>query len=421
MNNQQVDQALRALGETIRAESRVKLLVVGGTAGLLAGFLPPSRTTADCDVVWPGAADEWKELERAAADIAKRLGLPSNWLNRDCEMFEWSFPLGWRGRCEFAGRYGPLEVYTVCRRDLIAIKVMGAPKRPQDLDDLRALAPTPDDLAFVGRAPGPAGGGGSGQGKVRGRTEHRASSWRCNMTGNLENTEARWARLGALFNCAPSEEPVDLERLLLDTARRCGENARLLPLAVTWLADYGHFVAKHRLKRLIGAELEAEASAVLGLILESALKHGAAPDLQVPLEACRPARPGRPLSPAYGADPALAAIAEKNASTTSRRWGVWTPEPDLKSDAVRPVQWVLAQNPNYRDRVIRKGDLRCSILETLDRDLGGRAKSESELARLCGAQRTAIRKALAALVQEGEVEVFSPNRRDHVIARRRAA
>ncbi len=238
-----------------------------------------------------------------------------------------------------------------------------------------------------------------------------------------DSLEAAWARLGVLLQCAPASRSPDLERVLLETARSVGGNARLYPLVVSWLAGYGGFVAKHRLKRLIVAELEPEHQAALGLILETALAHGAARDLSVPLEACVRRTVAGPLFAAQQADAGLRAIAEKHATAVSRQWGVWAPEVELKRDAVRPVGWLLEQNPGYRERIVRKGDLRCSILETLRLDTDGRARSESELARLSGATRTAVRKALEALVQEGEVSVAKEhgNDRDHVVVLRRAA
>jgi len=116
-------------------------------------------------------------------------------------------------------------------------------------------------------------------------------------------------------------------------------------------------------------------------------------------------------------------IAQRRAREASHRWGLWTPPIQLKPDALRPVDWVLARNPTYRGRIVRKGDLRCRILEALRRDAGGRAHSESELARLVGAARTAVRKALRALVQEGAVviEPRASNDRDHAVVLRSAA
>jgi len=237
------------------------------------------------------------------------------------------------------------------------------------------------------------------------------------------NLERDWARLGVLFACAPSAVTPDLERLLVDTARGAPENARLLPLVVSWLAEYGHFVARHRLKRLAADERDDETKAILGLLIEEAVAHAATRDLLIIHDSCEPLTRPRPLSDAQRDNPSLERIAERNASQASRKWRVWTPPVLLKKDAIRPVAWLLEQNPSYRDRIVRKGDLRVSILETLRRDLPkNEAPSESALTRLSGATRTAVRKALAALELEGEITVGeSPtNDRDHPVRLRAA-
>ncbi len=238
------------------------------------------------------------------------------------------------------------------------------------------------------------------------------------------NVERDWARVGVLFGCEPSRRVPDLERLLLDTARKCPDNARLLPLAATWLVAYGQFVARHRLKRLVQTELDPEPQAILGLLVEEAVRHGATRELLIISDECRPLTPALPLSRAQRDQESLARISKRRASALSRKWGVLTPQVEPKPDAVRPVTWLLDQNPEYRERIIRKGDLRVSIIETLRRDLPGRtAASESALSRLSGATRAAVRKALAALELEGVVTVAagSSNDRDHPVTLRNAA
>ncbi len=42
-------------------------------------------------------------------------------------------------------------VTAVSRRDLMALKLMGAAQRPQDLEDLDAMKPGPDEAAFLHR------------------------------------------------------------------------------------------------------------------------------------------------------------------------------------------------------------------------------------------------------------------------------
>lgn len=225
--------------------------------------------------------------------------------------------------------------------------------------------------------------------------------------------ERNWTRVGVAFACAPASATPDLERLLLATASACEHNSRLVPLTVTWLARYGDFVARHRLKRLVQTELDQQHEPALGLILEEAASHGASRELLIAAEECSPAEPARPLFDVHQGS--FADLARRHASPLALRWGLWAPEVVLKPDAIRPARWILQENPGYRDRIIRKGDLRVSILESLRYDTpDGAARSESELARLAGANRSAVRKALAALVLEGAVAISSEGR-DHSV------
>lgn len=242
-------------------------------------------------------------------------------------------------------------------------------------------------------------------------------------TRKLGSQDARverdWTQLGVLFNCRASRRTPDLERLLLDTARACPDNARLLPPVVTWLSRYGQFVARHRLKRLVQTELEPEYSSILGLIVEEAIAAGGTRELLNVSEACEPRRPAGPLSRAQRTEVSLSEIAKRHASEASARWGAWAPPVEPKPDAIRPVSWLLEHNPELRERIVRKGDLRVSIIETLRRDIpGGSAPSEVALAKLSGATRAAVRKALSALQLEGAVTVGddAATRRSYPIA-----
>lgn len=240
----------------------------------------------------------------------------------------------------------------------------------------------------------------------------------------FKSVERDWARIGVLFSCEPSRETPDLERLLIDTARKCPDNARLLPLTVTWLVEYGQFVARHRLKRLVQTELEPEPQAILSLLIEEAVRHGATRELLIVSEECHPLSPAVPLSRVQRDRASLSLISERRASELSQKWGVWTPPVEPKPDAVRPVTWLLDQNIEYRERVIRKGDLRVSIIETLRRDVPGHSvASEAALSRLSGATRAAVRKALDALRLEGVIglERDAMNERDHPVTLRRVA
>ncbi len=148
----QLEQALRSTGSQLSRDGLtdvVRLYVIGGSAGLLSGLLPSHRTTGDVDVGTVDPQEHWGRVCDAAREVAKKMSLPGQWLNDRCQMYGWCLPLGWRERCEPMNRYGPLEVFAIERRDFIAAKVISAPKRPQDLEDLRDLSPTAEELAFA--------------------------------------------------------------------------------------------------------------------------------------------------------------------------------------------------------------------------------------------------------------------------------
>ena len=221
-----------------------------------------------------------------------------------------------------------------------------------------------------------------------------------------ESTEAAWCRIGVLLPVTPASASPDLERLLIQTARELPNHSRLFVIAASWLVAYGALVAKHRLKRLIVAELEPEHQAAMGLLLETAVELGASRELLLAASVCRVQSPAQPLFASYQVDEALTQLAAQTASAQSRSWGVWAPPVEVKEGIIRPASWVLGHNATYAARAVRRGDLRCSILESLRHDSDGVAASEACVARLSGATRAAVRKALAALVLEGEVELI---------------
>jgi len=231
-------------------------------------------------------------------------------------------------------------------------------------------------------------------------------------TPGADKLFARWARVGVLFGARPSRGSPDLERLLLDTARHAPSNARLFAWAVTWLSQYSRFVARHRLKRLALADLEADARPALGLILDLAVKHGAARGLNLAADVCGAHPEPRPLFHVHAGSAARRRLAERSACPEAKRRGLWAPDIEPRLDALRPVGWILAHNPAYRDRAVRKGDLRCTVLETLRRDTpDGQLASELALVELCAANRPAVSAALDDLEHEG-YRLRQPDPRD---------
>lgn len=236
---------------------------------------------------------------------------------------------------------------------------------------------------------------------------------------DLEHTIEGWSRVGVLFGSRAARTSPDIERLLLATSRLASGNARLFYLAVAWLSQFGDFVARHRLKRLVEAELEPEHQPVLGALLTLAVKHGASRELLVAAEVCRRADALRPLFEVQRRSPALEKLAQRHACAEGLRWRLWLPDEPPKLDALRPAQWIINRNPDYLDRIVRKGDLRCSILLVLRHDTADDCvDSEVALAGKCSANRIAVRNALDDLEREGyALRTSQPGARNIRIAR----
>ena len=117
------------------------VILGGAVAAMIVANLLATRVTRDCDVVLSESDAGWESVHDAARQVARNRGLPVDWLNRDSRMYAHLLPTGWQKRCEVVGQFGPLEV--------LAMKLMGAPVRPQDLEDIIAMRPTADDIAFL--------------------------------------------------------------------------------------------------------------------------------------------------------------------------------------------------------------------------------------------------------------------------------
>ena len=135
---------------------------------------------------------------------------------------------------------------------------------------------------------------------------------------DLDHTIARWTRLGVLFGGRPTRTSPDLEPLLLDTARLAPISARLFYLAVSWLSQYGNFVARHRLKRLIETHLARPNESALAAMLHLAVNHGASKELRIAAEACHPAEELCPLFAVHRRSPARANACSSGGMVSSR-------------------------------------------------------------------------------------------------------
>lgn len=147
MNTKSIETAFALLGKRFQYRSQVELLLVGGAAGMLTGLLPPGRTTMDCDIMHADPARAIDAIELIAAEVGSCMGLPAKWLNSDASIRGDTLPDGWQRRRVWIGTWGPLRVFAASRIDLMAMKVLAG--RAQDIEDVRAMKPRGDDLAFI--------------------------------------------------------------------------------------------------------------------------------------------------------------------------------------------------------------------------------------------------------------------------------
>jgi hypothetical protein len=168
----ELHEVLAALGEQLALFAfPVHIVVIGGSALVAIGSI--SRPTRDVDIVALHQDGEMVSsdplpdpLMAAAGIVARDFRLSPNWLNAaPTSLLEIGsgLPAGFAGRMA-TREFGPaLTVSFASRFDQIHLKLYAAADRgePRDFDDLRALAPTADELrvaaawARTHNAPGP--------------------------------------------------------------------------------------------------------------------------------------------------------------------------------------------------------------------------------------------------------------------------
>ncbi|MCA3004375.1 MAG: hypothetical protein LW650_11745 [Planctomycetaceae bacterium] len=225
---------------------------------------------------------------------------------------------------------------------------------------------------------------------------------------------ADWTRLGCLFNTVASPATPDVERLLLRTAMLAPDEPRVFVMAVTWLGRFAELVARHRLRRLVLAELAIEHRPALAVLLATAQERTRPPLFASILRELEPAADPGPLFAVERLSPALIQRCRERATRVSLEWGRWCEEAPPKADALRPDRWVMSHNPELLARADFRGDVRASILAALAHDTGkaqgggavallSAGASEVHLARCAGASRAQVRAALDNLELTGRV------------------
>jgi len=141
-------RALQRTGELLDWPGDVEILLIGGAAGLIAGWLPNSRTTIDCDVIRFHPQEAHQAVVDSAGQVARELDLPDAWLSDQAARLN-ILPDGWRSRRRPVGHWGKLHVLALSRKDYLALKVYAG--RPQDRQDVVQMGISREEAEFVER------------------------------------------------------------------------------------------------------------------------------------------------------------------------------------------------------------------------------------------------------------------------------
>ena len=169
------------------------------------------------------------------------------------------------------------------------------------------------------------------------------------MNSAAENAEldliyAAWCRLGVNFTVEFSVQPVDLEPLILATARIAKIDERLTICAASWLACYHSFVDGSRLgelTRVADSVVLPYLGALLSLAVEAPEGAGKAPQFEAALARCMPIRPMRALYDIAEASPTMKAWMQAHSLPLYQRWGFWHDDATLKKVSIHSLSWVL--------------------------------------------------------------------------------
>lgn len=160
LDERSLPQLLGALGEVLASRGqRYEVVAIGGSALLLLGYI--HRATRDLDLValiqdgrMVAAKPLPPALAEAVADVARPRGLRPDWLNPGpTSLLDLGLPTGFARRLETRA-YKAFTLHLAGRLDQIAFKLYAAVDQGPDSKhaaDLRALAPTPEELRIAAR------------------------------------------------------------------------------------------------------------------------------------------------------------------------------------------------------------------------------------------------------------------------------
>lgn len=205
--------------------------------------------------------------------------------------------------------------------------------------------------------------------------------------------ESRWAKIGGGFAADPAKNPGSPEMVIHDSVRESPSRPRVFWMCASWLAIHTDLVNVRILSRM----LKSVDSAVAGALFTAAYGENPHHKLKYLIARCRPAEKPRCLFVMTQNDPLMRKVTQEHALPEFARWHLWVRTRDMKLDAVRPLRFVLEQNPRLIPRRILGADLSAEIVSCL----WSAPLSISQISRRLESSYAAVHEALKTLLDSG--------------------
>jgi hypothetical protein len=145
LGKEQLIQLLKELD--MRAVSTVHIIIGGGAAGILVHGL--NRQTMDIDVL--GGSPPVSAMRDKIARLAEKHSLPETWINDGAKGYARYLPDDFIRRLSHLDvRLSHLQIQILSKIDLFIMKL--AAFRPEDIEDIQALAPEKNEIPIVAKA-----------------------------------------------------------------------------------------------------------------------------------------------------------------------------------------------------------------------------------------------------------------------------
>ena len=174
----------------------------------------------------------------------------------------------------------------------------------------------------------------------------------------------QWKKLGVGFVfCGEIRSPVDLEFLLVQTAKEGREDSRLIFGMRGWLLENYDLVNTQRLIRLIKEEKKKNHStAILGAVLTSIVEAHPRSSLKSILKYCQKSKKAVFVFPRIAKSEILAQLNKKENHPIWARWNLISREIGTVQGAIRKRSYILRRNQNLLLRAIFGSGIRAEIL-----------------------------------------------------------